>query len=59
MLSSSDKKPDIKPETNGTKGDMTLPDLPDFFHNKTFFLYGKFEAAERRTLFRFITAYDG
>lgn len=34
-------------------------ELPDFFRGKSFFLYGKFPPAGRRTLVRYITAYDG
>ena len=36
-----------------------LPDLPEFFTGKHFFLYGKFEASEKRSLQRYIVAYDG
>ncbi|XP_013394562.1 DNA repair protein XRCC1 [Lingula anatina] len=42
---------------DGGSGD--LPDLPDFFSGKHFFLYGDFSATERRTIFRYITAFDG
>ena len=38
---------------------MDLLNLPDFFSNKTFFLFGDFDSDERRMLIRYITAYDG
>lgn len=34
-----------------------FPILPDFFSGKTFLLYGKLK--DRRTMFRYITAYNG
>ena len=40
-------------------GDLPLPDLPDFFKRKTFFLYGKWDDGERRTVRRYLVAYDG
>ena len=43
----------------GSDEDGDLPPLPDFFKQKGFFLYGSFPAAERRKLFRYITAYNG
>ena len=47
-------------KTTGTKSPtMDLISLPDFFSNKTFFLYGEFDSEERRKLIRYITAYDG
>jgi DNA-repair protein XRCC1 len=40
-------------------GDSGLPELPDFFADKHFFLYGEMEASQRRLMTRFITAYAG
>ncbi|XP_053375045.1 DNA repair protein XRCC1-like isoform X2 [Mercenaria mercenaria] len=40
-------------------GDSGLPELPDFFADKHFFLYGEMAAAQRRLMTRFITAYAG
>ncbi|XP_061197907.1 DNA repair protein XRCC1-like isoform X2 [Saccostrea echinata] len=39
--------------------DSGLPDLPDYFTDKHFFLYGDFPSGERRLLTRYITAYNG
>lgn len=39
--------------------EMPLPELPDYFHGSGFFLYGSFESAERRTLVRYIVAFNG
>ncbi|XP_032237711.2 DNA repair protein XRCC1 isoform X2 [Nematostella vectensis] len=36
-----------------------LPELPDFFSHKHFLLYGEFDNMERRSLVRYITAYNG
>ncbi|XP_014380579.1 DNA repair protein XRCC1 isoform X2 [Alligator sinensis] len=36
-----------------------IPELPDFFVGKGFFLYGEFPAHERRLLTRYITAFNG
>ena len=36
-----------------------LPELPDFFSCKHFFLYGDMDENERRLLTRYIAAYDG
>jgi hypothetical protein len=36
-----------------------LPDLPNFFSKKNFMMYGEFSNSERKTLNRFIVAYDG
>lgn len=36
-----------------------MPPLPDFFEDKTFFLYGDFAAPERRLLQRYVTAFGG
>ena len=38
---------------------LGLPELPDFFSNKHFFLYGTLKPLERRSLVRFITAFNG
>ncbi|NWZ29844.1 XRCC1 protein, partial [Asarcornis scutulata] len=35
------------------------PPPTDFFEDKTFFLYGDFEAPERRLLQRYVTAFGG
>ena len=39
--------------------DSGLPDLPDIFHRKKFFFYGKFSQSVRRRMLRFIIAYNG
>ena len=36
-----------------------LPELPDFFSGKTFFMYGKWDAGERRKVKRYLIAYNG
>ena len=36
-----------------------LPFLPDFFSNKHFLLYGELDIQTRRSVIRYITAYDG
>lgn len=41
-----------------TNGD-TLPELPNFFQAKKFFIYGKLPSSDRRVLKRYIVAYDG
>ena len=38
---------------------LGLPELPNFFSNKHFFLYGTLKPLERRSLVRFITAFNG
>ncbi|XP_064617203.1 DNA repair protein XRCC1-like isoform X2 [Liolophura sinensis] len=43
----------------GDDSDSGLPELPDFFTDKKFFLYGDFVASERRLLVRYITAFNG
>ena len=48
---------DSKYDANLTNED--LPKLLDLFTGKKFFLYGNFSAEDRRTLVRYITAYDG
>lgn len=59
---------DDEDETNGKQKDINatvqslstnLLDLPDFFSKMVFLLYGEFEPEERRTLTRYITAYNG
>ncbi|XP_064360554.1 DNA repair protein XRCC1 isoform X2 [Dromaius novaehollandiae] len=42
-----------------TDSDEPIPPLPDFFEDKTFFLYGDFAAPERRLLQRYVTAFGG
>ncbi|KAB1273605.1 DNA repair protein XRCC1 [Camelus dromedarius] len=39
--------------------DLPIPELPDFFQGKHFFLYGEFPGDERRTLSRYVTAFNG
>ncbi|XP_035825741.1 DNA repair protein XRCC1 isoform X2 [Aplysia californica] len=39
--------------------DSGLPDLPEFFTDKHFFLYGDFPSGEQRLLTRYIAAYNG
>lgn len=39
--------------------EMPLPELPDYFHGSAFFLYGDFEPDEKRTLVRYIVAFNG
>ncbi|XP_072463946.1 DNA repair protein XRCC1 isoform X2 [Notamacropus eugenii] len=39
--------------------DQPIPELPDFFQDKHFFLYGEFPEEERRQLVRFVTAFNG
>uniref|UniRef100_A0A3Q1N177 X-ray repair cross complementing 1 n=2 Tax=Bos TaxID=9903 RepID=A0A3Q1N177_BOVIN len=39
--------------------DLPVPELPDFFQGKRFFLYGEFPGDERRTLSRYVTAFNG
>lgn len=57
-----------KPSTSNQSGanktgedsdDSGVPDLPDYFTDKRFFLYGDFPSGERRLLTRYITAYNG
>ncbi|XP_059156974.1 DNA repair protein XRCC1-like [Physella acuta] len=51
---------DIKDRTSSPdSADSGLPDLPDFFTDKHFFLYGDIEATELRLLTRYIAAYNG
>ncbi|XP_038623323.1 DNA repair protein XRCC1 isoform X2 [Tachyglossus aculeatus] len=39
--------------------DLPIPQLPDFFQGKHFFLYGEFPGQERRLLVRYVTAFNG
>ncbi|XP_040110016.1 DNA repair protein XRCC1 [Oryx dammah] len=39
--------------------DLPIPELPDFFQGKRFFLYGEFPGDERRILSRYVTAFNG
>ncbi|XP_010621572.1 DNA repair protein XRCC1 isoform X2 [Fukomys damarensis] len=39
--------------------DQPIPELPDFFQGKHFFLYGEFPGDERRKLIRYVTAFNG
>ncbi|XP_006901131.1 PREDICTED: DNA repair protein XRCC1 [Elephantulus edwardii] len=38
---------------------LPIPELPDFFQGKRFFLYGEFPGDERRMLVRYVTAFNG
>ncbi|XP_057348600.1 DNA repair protein XRCC1 isoform X1 [Manis pentadactyla] len=38
---------------------LPVPELPDFFQGKHFFLYGEFPGEERRKLSRYVTAFSG
>lgn len=60
----SNSKPSTSNQSGASKtgedsDDSGLPDLPDYFTNKGFFLYGDFPSGERRLLTRYITAYNG
>uniref|UniRef100_A0A8C3GGL4 BRCT domain-containing protein n=1 Tax=Cairina moschata TaxID=8855 RepID=A0A8C3GGL4_CAIMO len=46
-------------DENTDSEEEPVPPLPDFFEDKTFFLYGDFEAPERRLLQRYVTAFGG
>lgn len=49
-------------KTNTTADDSDdsgLPELPEYFTDKHFFLYGDYPTGERRLMTRYITAYDG
>ncbi|XP_059237247.1 DNA repair protein XRCC1 isoform X1 [Mustela nigripes] len=39
--------------------ELPVPELPDFFQGKHFFLYGEFPGDERRKLSRYVTAFNG
>ncbi|KAL5017335.1 hypothetical protein ScPMuIL_006924 [Solemya velum] len=61
---SSKKSPKKTNPTKSSKNeddssDSGLPELPEFFSDKMFFLYGEMSAAERRMLNRYIAAGDG
>ena len=47
------------PPLSGVKSRTNLLDLPSFFAKYHFLLYGDFDAAERKQLTRYITAFDG
>ncbi|XP_069496969.1 DNA repair protein XRCC1 [Ambystoma mexicanum] len=51
---STDENTDIDDDV-----DLPIPELPDFFTGKHFFLYGDFPSTERRMLYRYITAFNG
>lgn len=55
----SSKNGSKPPTTQGEDSDSGLPELPDFFTDKKFFLYGDFVPSERRLLVRYITAFNG
>lgn len=42
-----------------SEADLPIPELPDFFEGKHFFLYGEFPGDERRKLTRYVTAFNG
>lgn len=42
-----------------SEADLPIPELPDFFQGKHFFLYGEFPGDERRKLIRYVTAFNG
>ena len=43
----------------GDSGSVDLPSLPDFFSHKHFLLYGELNSTTRRSVIRYITAYNG
>ncbi|XP_073426757.1 DNA repair protein XRCC1 [Dendrobates tinctorius] len=53
---STDENTDVEEEP---EVDLPIPELPDLFVGKHFFLYGEFPPAERRLLQRYITAFNG
>ncbi|XP_063291770.1 DNA repair protein XRCC1 [Pelobates fuscus] len=53
---STDENTDVEEEA---EVDLPIPELPDLFSGKRFFLYGEFPATERKTLQRYITAFNG
>ncbi|KAM8927806.1 DNA repair protein XRCC1 [Pelodytes ibericus] len=53
---STDENTDVE---EAPEQDCPIPELPDLFIGKRFFLYGEFPTAERRTLQRYITAFNG
>ncbi len=44
-----------KPQNNGDG----IPELPNFFSGKNFFIYGSFDKEEKRQVKRFIIAFGG
>nr|XP_012616693.1 DNA repair protein XRCC1 isoform X2 [Microcebus murinus] len=46
-------------EDHPASPDLPVPELPDFFQGKHFFLYGEFPGDERRKLIRYVTAFNG
>lgn len=63
-INNSNSKPSTSNQSGASKtgedsDDSGLPDLPDYFTHKRFFLYGDFPSGERRLLTRYITAYNG
>lgn len=53
---STDENTDVEEKA---EPDHPIPELPDLFGGKHFFLYGEFPSQERRLLIRFITAFNG
>uniref|UniRef100_A0A8C5RAL0 DNA repair protein XRCC1 n=1 Tax=Leptobrachium leishanense TaxID=445787 RepID=A0A8C5RAL0_9ANUR len=53
---STDENTDVEEEA---ELDLPIPELPDLFTGRHFFLYGEFPPIERRTLQRYITAFNG
>lgn len=45
------EKPDV--------ADLPLPELPNFFKQKRFFLFGQFSSSKKHDMGRFIIAYNG
>ncbi|XP_071178035.1 DNA repair protein XRCC1-like [Mytilus edulis] len=57
--SSSKKEPPSKNGAVDDGNDSGFPELPDFFRKKHFLLYGEYNERTRRSMVRYITAYDG
>ncbi|KAM3921905.1 DNA repair protein XRCC1 isoform 2-T2 [Leptodactylus fuscus] len=53
---STDENTDVEEEPEVS---LPIPELPDLFIGKHFFLYGEFPSTERRLLQRYITAFNG
>ncbi|XP_042295448.1 DNA repair protein XRCC1 isoform X1 [Sceloporus undulatus] len=53
---STDENTDVEEKE---EPDQPIPELPDLFEGKHFFLYGEFPSKERRLLNRYITAFNG
>ena len=49
----------VKNGTGDDSSDSGFPELPDFFRQKHFLLYGEFNEKTKRSMIRYITAYDG